>query len=192
MTEQTLTGDIKRHSNWSIFNGVLITLLGVFLIAYPMIAATLTTLLLGCILIVVGIAQFVFALHSHSIGKFLLKILLGVLYLIAGVGLTFFPIAGVVALTVFLGTLLVVSSIVQASIGLQLRPVEGWRWFLFDAAVTLLMGILILGGWPSSSLWAIGTLVGVSVLMNGISRIMIATRMRSTIAGAECPFRKAA
>jgi uncharacterized membrane protein HdeD (DUF308 family) len=60
----------------------------------------------------------------------------------------------------------------------QMRPVDGWGWFLFDGIVTLLLGILILDRWPSSSLWAIGTLVGVAVLVGGISRIMIAGKIR--------------
>jgi uncharacterized membrane protein HdeD (DUF308 family) len=61
----------------------------------------------------------------------------------------------------------------------QLKPVPGWGWFLWDAASSLLLAILILAQWPSSSVWAIGTLVGVSVFMSGISRIMIATKLRS-------------
>lgn len=191
MSAQTLTG-IKRHSTWGIFNGVLTALVGVFLIAYPLLTAAITSILLGWVLIFAAIAQFVFALHSHSIGKFVLKILSSVVYLIAGIGLAFFPIAGVVGLTVFLGTLLLVGAGIETATALELRPAEGWGWFLFDAAATLLMAILILAGWPSSSVWAIGTLVGVSVLMNGISRIMIATKIRSTIAQVESPFRKAA
>ena len=47
------------------------------------------------------------------------------------------------------------------------------------AIASLLLGILIFAKWPSSSLWAIGTLVGVAVLVGGISRIMIAAKIRS-------------
>ena len=61
----------------------------------------------------------------------------------------------------------------------QLRPLDGWGWFLADAAASLLLGVLILAKWPSSSIWAIGTLLGVSVFVGGITRIMIATKIRS-------------
>jgi uncharacterized membrane protein HdeD (DUF308 family) len=194
MSTQTLTGDIERQLTWGIFNGVLTALVGVFLIAYPLITAAITSILLGWLLIFVAVAQFVFALRSHSIGKFFLEVLSSVLYLATGIGLAFFPLAGVIALTVLLGSLLLVAAVIEIATALQLRPIEGWGWFLFDAAVTLFMGILILAGWPSSSLWAIGTLVGVSVLMNGISRVMIATKIRRTVASAEAedPLRKAA
>lgn len=56
---------------------------------------------------------------------------------------------------------------------------------LFDAAASFLIGMLILVQWPSSSVWATGTLVGASVLLGGISRIMIAAKIRSGASGVE-------
>src|SRR5271169_1535562 len=179
MPIQSLTTDIKKRSAWSIAMGVITAILGVFLIVYPFATATITTVLLGWALIFVGIAQFVFALHSQTVGNFFLKVLLGGLYLIAGIALAFFPIEGVIALTGLLGTLLLVQAGVLTVTAFQLKPLDGWGWFLADAIASLLLGILIFAKWPSSSLWAIGTLVGVSVLIGGISRIMIAAKIRS-------------
>lgn len=181
MSAQTLTDDIKKRSNWSILMGILTAVLGVFLIAYPLATATVTTVLLGWILIFVAIAEVVFALHSQTVGKFFLKLLLAVLYGIVGIALAFFPFHGVAALTAFVGTLLLIYGIVGLVGAFQLRPAQGWGWFLFDALATLAIGILILAKWPSSSVWAIGTLVGVAVLMGGISRTAIAARIRSTV-----------
>ena len=192
MSTQNLTTDIKKRSAWSIFMGVLTAVLGVFLIAYPLITATITTLLLGCVLILVGVAQFVIALHSQTIGNFVLRVLLGVLVAITGVVLAFFPFLGVAALTVTLGILLLVQAGLLTATAIELRPIEGWGWFLFDAVVSLLMGVLILARWPSSSFWAIGTIVGVSVLMSGISRIMIAAKIRSGVSSVERTVRKIA
>jgi uncharacterized membrane protein HdeD (DUF308 family) len=73
-----------------------------------------------------------------------------------------------------------------------MRPADGWGWFLVDGVVTLLLGILILERWPSSSLWAIGTLVGVAVLMGGISRIMLAGKIRKTAVTVGSDVRRAA
>jgi uncharacterized membrane protein HdeD (DUF308 family) len=179
MSAQSLTDDVKNRSGWSIFMGVVTAALGVFLILYPLMTATITTLLLGWVLIFVGIAQFVFALHSQTVGNFFLKVLLGALYGITGVALAFFPFEGVEALTGLLGTLLLVQAGLLTVSAFQMKPLEGWGWFLADAVASLLMGILILARWPSSSFWAIGTLVGVAVLMSGISRVVIASKIRS-------------
>ena len=163
-------------------------LLGVFLIAYPMFTATITTLLFVCILIIVGVAQFLFALYSQSIGSLLLKILFSGLFVIAGIGIAFFPVTGVAALTVLLGAMFVIGAGFETVTAFRLRPMIGWGWFLFNAAASLFVGILILAGWPASSVWAIGTLVGVSVLLNGISRVMIAGLIRSSVSVVEREF----
>jgi uncharacterized membrane protein HdeD (DUF308 family) len=185
MPAQDLTEELKKRSAWSIFMGVLTAALGVFLIVYPLATATITTVLLGWVLIFVGIALFVFALHSQTIGNFFLKILLSLLYGICGIALAFFPVTGVAALTLMLGTLLLIQAGMLTAIAFQLKPVEGWGWFLADAASSLLLSVLIFAKWPSSAIWTIGTLVGVAVLMSGISRIMIATKIRSGAATME-------
>lgn len=192
MPAQNLTNEIKNRSVFSIVMGFVTVALGVFLILYPLTTATITTVLLGWALIFVGIAQFVFALHSQTVGKFFLKAFLSALYVICGLALAFFPIAGVVALTALLGILLLIHAGVATATAFQMRPVEGWGWFLFDAASSLLMGILIFAKWPSAPVWAIGTLVGVSVLTSGISRIMIAAKIRSGVTDVERSVRGAA
>jgi uncharacterized membrane protein HdeD (DUF308 family) len=179
MSTPSLIQEVRKRSGWSIFMGVLSATLGLFLIAYPMATATITTVLLGWTLIFVGVAQFVFALRSQTPGNFFLKILAGALYGITGIALAFAPMAGVEALTALLGTLLLVQAGLATVTAFQIRPLDGWGWYLFDAIVSLALGMLIIIKWPSSSMWAIGTLVGAAVLMGGISRTVVASKIRS-------------
>ena len=179
MSTQSITDDVKKRSAWSIAMGTLTAVLGVFLVIYPFATAMITTVLLGWILVLVGIAQFVFALHTHTVGNFFLKVLLGILYAVAGIALAFLPIEGVIVLTGVLGTLLLIQAGMLTVTAFQMKPLDGWGWFLADAIASLLLGILIFVKWPNSSMWAIGTLVGVAVLVGGISRIMLAAKIRS-------------
>jgi len=180
MTTQDLGDDIKKRSGWSIFMGCITAALGLFLVVYPLATGAITTLLVGWTLIFAGIAQFVFALHSQTAGSFFLKVLLSFLYGLSGLSLAFFPPAGLVTLTAVLGIMLLAYAVLVTVTAFQVRPVKGWGWLLVDAAASLLMGILILAGWPSSSGWAIGTLVGVSVFMSGVTRVMISAQIRSS------------
>jgi len=181
MSSPNLIQDAKKRSGWSIFMGVLSAILGLFLIAYPLATATITTVLLGWTLIFVGVAQFVFALHSQTPGNFFLKLLAGALYGITGIALAFAPLAGVEALTALLGVMLLVQAGLATVTAFQVRPLDGWGWILLDAATSFFLGMLILVKWPSSSGWAIGTLVGAAVLMGGISRTAIASKIRSRV-----------
>ena len=179
MSTQSITDDVKKRSAWSIAMGTLTAVLGVFLVIYPFATAMITTVLLGWILVLVGIAQFVFALHTHTVGNFFLKVLLGILYAVAGIALAFLPIEGVIVLTGVLGTLLLIQAGMLTVTAFQMKPLDGWGWYLADAIASLLLGILIFVKWPNSSMWAIGMLVGVAVLVGGISRIMLAAKIRS-------------
>ena len=185
MATETLAGEVKRHSMWTIIMGIVIVLLGMLLVAHPFAAALTMTVMLGWILALVGVAQFVFALHSSSAGKFFLKALSALLFVIAGLSLAFFPTTGLATLTAMLGVFLLIEAGVLIVTAFHMRPLKGWGWFLFDGLASLFLGVMILAHWPSSSVWAIGTLIGFAVLMSGFTRIMIASRLRSGASAAE-------
>ena len=179
MKIQSVTDEIKKRSTWSIVMGCITAALGVFLIIYPLATGAITTVLLGWAMTFVGIAQFIFALESQTVGSFFWKLALSLIYGIGGLVVVVAPLQGLAALTGIVGAVLLLQAVLLAVAAFQLRPTDGWGWLLADAAGSLLLGGLILAGWPFSSLWAIGTLVGLSVVMSGVSKIMIAAKIRS-------------
>jgi uncharacterized membrane protein HdeD (DUF308 family) len=181
MTASTLSDDVSKRATWGVIMGILTAAIGILMIAYPMAVATVTSVFIGWTLLFVGIAQIVFAFQSGSAGNFFLKILIGLLYAITGIALAFFPVAGAASLTLLLGSVFVAQAVLLLATAFTLRPLAGWGWFLADGIADALVGILILAGWPNSSNWAIGTLLGVAVLMTGISRTIIAGRIRSGV-----------
>jgi uncharacterized membrane protein HdeD (DUF308 family) len=178
MTADTLFTEAAKRARWSLFMGVLTAAIGVVMIIHPIATAAVSTVFLGWALIVAAAAQLVFAFTSQTAGNFFLKLLLGVLYGFAGVGLAFFPLAGVVTLTAVLGWMLVVEAILETVIAFALPAVGGRGWLLLSALASLVLGLLILFHWPTSSAWAIGTLVGAAVLVNGVTRIAISSWVR--------------
>ena len=174
----SILGEVKRRSAWSMFMAVLTAAVGVLLLIYPFATATLTTVFLGGALILAGVAGFILALNSKTAGSFFTRILLAVLYGLTGLGLVIFPFQGVASLTLFVGAMLVVRGIYACVAGFRLRPLEGWGWLLADGLMSGLAGVLILAKWPSSAFWAVGTLVGASVLVTGVSRLALAARIR--------------
>jgi len=172
-----LTSDAKSRAGWGIILGILTVILGLLLIAYPLLSATVTTMFIGSILIMAGFFDVGQALRAHTVGTFFAKLLLGLVYGIVGIALVLSPQWGGVVLTRVLGVMLLVEAGIATVQAFQVKPASGW--YLFDAVITAVLGVLILAHWPASSLRAIGTLVGVSVLLRGITRIAFATRLRS-------------
>jgi len=180
MTEAvTPASEIKSQMGWSVFLGVLIVVLGVLSLAYPFVTGVATVLTLGVILLTVAIVELVLALRFKSASDFFLKLFSAIIYGITGFLLVAYPVGGVAGLALFLGSMLLVQGVILAVLGFKAQ--KGIRgWFLFDAAVTVLLSLLILAHWPSSSVWAIGTLVGVAVIMRGATRVATSLAVRRT------------
>jgi uncharacterized membrane protein HdeD (DUF308 family) len=77
-----------------------------------------------------------------------------------------------------LASLFLIEGILNITLYFKVRSVQRSSWLLIDGIITLLLGLLIYIQWPSSSAWAIGTLVGVSMIMSGLTRIMLSSAVR--------------
>jgi uncharacterized membrane protein HdeD (DUF308 family) len=99
MTTETLSQEVSRHAGWSIFMGILTAAVGAVMIIHPLATAAASTVSFGVALLVAAVAQLVFAFTSDTAGQFFLKLLLGILYGVAGFCLIALPGMGVVTLT---------------------------------------------------------------------------------------------
>ena len=177
-TPPSILDDIKRRSGWGLFMGTLTMALGAVLIVYPFATATITTVFLGSMLIVVGVAELVLGFSSLSPRGFFAQVFLATLYGFTGAVLLIYPFEGVESLTLFVGAMFVVRGLLAVIAGFRWKPLDGWGWFLADGIGSLAAGGFIIAKWPSSSSWAVGTLVGASVLITGIARTAVAARVR--------------
>ena len=172
---------VKKASGWFIAIAVLFILLGIFAIAEPFTAGLGVTLLVGWLLVLGAVAHFIAAFKGGGAKHVILQVLVGVIYLIGGGYFLTHTIMGVSTLTLLLASVILVEGIFELVAYFRLRSVGGSGWLLLNGLVTLLLGGLIWFHWPSSSVWAIGTLVGVNLLMTGISRLMVGLAARNLI-----------
>jgi uncharacterized membrane protein HdeD (DUF308 family) len=152
---------------------------GMLAVASPLAAGVAVNLLVAWLLLFSGCAHLVFAWHTRSAGGLLWQSLLGVLYIFIGVYLLMHPLAGLASLTIALGIYLCLEAILEFILGFALRPLPGSGWFLFDGIVTLILAVMIWRTWPSSTGLILGTLVGISMLFGGTSRLAISLAARS-------------
>ena len=164
----------KKNIGWEMTLDVLLIIAGGFAIALPLIAGIGFELLVGWLFSFGGIAHIVYAFRSRrESGGFAWKILVGLLYLFSGGYLLFFPLSGVAALTLALAVLLLVEGTIETILFFQIRPIPGAGWMLFDGIITLILGFTLWATWPATSLFALGILVGISLVASGVSRLMM-------------------
>ena len=178
-----LTGTIvKKSVGWSIGLSVLMILAGILAIAVPQAAGIAVNILVAWLLVFSGGAHLVFAWHTRGAGGIIWEVLVGILYILVGGYLLFSPVAGLASLTLALAIYLFAEAVLEFILSFRLRPMPGSGWLLFDGIITLILAIMIWRTWPSSAEWAIGILVGVSMLFSGISRLMISMAARRVLA----------
>jgi uncharacterized membrane protein HdeD (DUF308 family) len=177
--------DVARHaSTWSLIWGVLLIIFGVLAIGSPFLAALAVNAVIAWLIILAGVVHVTLAFHVHRAGSLIWKLLVGLAYLVFGVYLLMHPVLGVASLTLVLASLFLIEGILEIILFFQMRSMRGSGWLLGDGIITLLLGLLIYLRWPSSSLWAIGTLVGVSMIMSGVTRVMFSLAVRKVAAVA--------
>lgn len=175
---EAVFGGMQRASGWSIVLGILMIIAGIIAMLEPGLAGVVITYVVGWSAIFNGVAQIVFAFRTHGGWHIALEVILGIIYIIAGIFVLFAPLLGLVVLTLVLASMLLVYGIFAIVLGFQMRPRHGWGWVLFDGIITLLLGVLIWVHWPSSSLWVVGTLFGISIFVSGITRLMMSLAIR--------------
>ena len=178
MNSETALGSVKKASGRSIVWGVLMLICGMLAIAMPLASSIGLVILLGWLILFVAIWHLIFAFHSKSIGGIFWKVLLALLYGFVGVYMLFHPVLGVLSLTLLLACFLLVEGVMEIILYFNIRSASNSGWILLDGIVTLLLGGLIWFHWPSSSVWVIGTLIGISLIFSGISRIMLSSSIR--------------
>ena len=170
---------VKQGSKWGIVWGVLLVILGMLAIAEPFLAAVALATFVAWLLIFVGIVHVALAFHAHSGKAIAWKLLVGVAYLFIGGYLLFRPVVGVASLTLMLAFLFLVEGVLDFMLWWKSRSVRGAFWILVDSIITLLLGGMIYVHWPSSSFYAIGTLLGISLIISGVTRVMLSLAVRS-------------
>jgi uncharacterized membrane protein HdeD (DUF308 family) len=165
-------------SRASIVWAILLIVFGFLAISLPLATSFGVVVVIAWLIVFSGGFQFIHAFQSKGAGSILWKLLVAILYLIVGIYFLMNPVIGVAGFTLALAFFFVAEGVMDLVAYFQHRSARGSGWILLDGIVTLILGLLVWRQWPSSSLWVIGTLVGISMIMTGTTRLMISLAAR--------------
>lgn len=168
----------KRVGAWLIAVAVVFIVLGVIAIVEPGIAGLAVAILVGWLLIFAGVTHLITSFSGGGAARVIWQVILAIIYIIGGVYFLAHPLLGLGTLTLLLAAIILAEALLEFVAYFRRRAEGGSGWLLVNGLITLLVGGLIWFHWPSSSVWAIGTLVGVNLLMTGISRLMLGLAAR--------------
>jgi uncharacterized membrane protein HdeD (DUF308 family) len=163
---------------WLLALGIVQVIAGAFAIAVPVIASLAAVGVFGAILIVTAIMQIAHAFKVRAWPRSAWYGLGGLLYAIAGVLVVLYPFGGALTLAVLIAILLIAEGSARVVFGAGLRPVPGWGWLVAAGISSIVVGVILLLGWPSTALWGIGLLLGVNLIFTGAANITLALASR--------------
>jgi len=161
------TAQLRSKWGWILALGIVYVIAGFIALGSVMMATVASVLVVGLMMIVAGVAEIINAFQLKGWGKFLIWLLLGVLYIVAGFITFENPLFAAAILTLFLGVSLVASGIMRIVLAFSMKHEQPWIWLLLSSIITLLLGLLILARWPISSIYVLGMFLGIDLVIAG-------------------------
>jgi uncharacterized membrane protein HdeD (DUF308 family) len=170
---------LTKGASFPTWWAILLIIVGFLALALPFEAGVAIAIAVAVLVILAGIVHLAGTFAARTTGGFFWRLLVGCAYLIAGVYLLLNPKLSLVSLTLALAILFFVEGIFHIVTYFQVRSVPGSGWLLFDGIVTLILAVMIWRSWPASAVWALGTIVGINLLMSGFTRLMYSRAVRA-------------
>jgi uncharacterized membrane protein HdeD (DUF308 family) len=164
---------LRAKSGWIIALGVVYIIAGIIALGSVVLATVATVFVVGIMMVIAGVAEVINAFQIKTWGRFLLWLLLGALYIVAGLITFENPLLAAAILTLFLGIALIASGIMRIVLAFSMQAVMPWIWVLLSGVITLLLGLVIVAHWPVSSLYILGLFLGIDLVLAGASWIGI-------------------
>src|SRR6201982_2345311 len=107
IAETTELAPLRAKSGWIVALGVVYVIAGLIALGSVVFATVVTVFIVGVMMLIAGVAEVINAFQIKTWGKFLLWLLLGVLYIVAGFATFENPLLTGVILTLFLAFCLI-------------------------------------------------------------------------------------
>jgi len=157
---------LEKFSKYSTIYGVIFLLIGLAGMFYPTVMSVATALFYGWLLM---FSAFMIGFHTWQTNK---KDWLGWLkafiFFLIGALIVFYPITGVAALGLLFAVYFFMDAFASFTLAFELKPSSMWWISLLNGILSVAIGIFFIVGWPFSSLFLVGFLVGVSLFFDGI------------------------
>lgn len=159
--------ELRAKWGWFVALGIALLAVGFVALLNTLIATVASIYTIAALMIVAGVMQIAHALGVKSWGSFFLWLAAGVVYLLGAVSAFMNPLLASAVLTLILAGFLVAGGLIRIMAGMKAKADRNWGWIVFSGVLTLAAGLIIALGWPTSSLWVLGTFLAVDLIFQG-------------------------
>ena len=170
--EERMKKQFKIHS---IIAGILLLIAGFLGIFLPTVTSLTISFLLGWLLIISSIISGYHVIKSYNTKW--ISWLKPFLLFTVGLLMLLYPLSGVAAVSLLLILYFLIDAFAGIVFGLEWSPLKGWGLMIFNGILSFILAVIFLIGWPFSSIWLVGLLVGISLLFDGATILVLGINM---------------
>lgn len=172
MSSDCKTARVLRSPWLAAIIAILELVLGFAMLSFPYILGASAVWVAGFVFVVVGILHFIHVFTRS--GNRWWNLLSALIFAVIGTMLLSQTAESMVAITLAIGCALLAGGIMRLIVAFSMRGVPGNAWRFYNAAISLLLGGMVLWTWPESSQWLIGTVIAVEMIFSGWALIFLA------------------
>jgi len=170
--------EVRAHRGWFLFMGAALIIFGTIAIGSAEIMTMVSVMLLGWILIFAGIFEAVHGFARRAWGGFFVNLMGGLLYAVTGLLMVSHPGLAAVTLTFMIAMLLIVAGTFRIVVAFS-TPLHHRGWLILNGAISMILGFCIMDSWPVSGTWVIGLFIGIDMIFDGWTEVMLALSVGS-------------
>jgi len=181
--ERAISEAVRTHWIMFLVQGIIMVVLGVLAIIWPQISTLAVDLYVGWMFLLSGLTGLITMFVASSVAAFLWSLLTAALSLFVGVLLLWHPVEGAVSLTLVLISFFIAEGIFQIAAAIRHREAfpDSWGWLLLSGLADLVLAAMLIWGWPSTAVWALGLIAGLNLITSGLAIVMVAAAARSAV-----------
>ena len=173
--DKTESLDILKMPNfgrYSLIAGILLILLGTAGIFLPQLMSLEASLLIASLLLFGAVFWLIHSFQARS--KEWTEWLKPILLLVTGGLMVFYPMTGIATIGLLMAVYLLIDAYGSFMMFYSIKHKKGRGWMIFNGAVSFLLAILFLVGWPATSIWLVGLYISISLFFDGWALLSIA------------------
>jgi uncharacterized membrane protein HdeD (DUF308 family) len=165
--------EVRAHRTWFLILGIALIILGSIAIGSAELMTVVSVLFLGWLLIFAGLFEIVHGFARRAWGGFIVNLMGGLLYSVTGFLMISHPGVAAITLTLMLAIMLIVAGTFRLFVAFSTQ-IHHRGWLILNGAISLILGFCILDSWPVSGFWVIGLFIGIDMIFDGWTEVMLA------------------
>jgi uncharacterized membrane protein HdeD (DUF308 family) len=169
--------EVRAHRTWFLVIGILLIIFGTLAVVYAFEMTIVSMIFFGWLLIVGGVFEVIHGITRRQWKGFFVNLLGGVLYTVTGLVILANPHIAAITLTLTVAMVLIAAGLFRIFVAFT-TAMEHRGWLIFNGAISIVLGLLIWRSWPVSGLWIIGLFIGIDMIVDGWTEVMLVLAAR--------------